>query len=204
MKRFLLVGLGIIFFMASLFLTGCYKKEPPMPERLKWVLIPAADADAELEVYRPIADYLETQIGMPIDLVVSSDYTTAIVSLKNGDAHLARLAPFSTALASTLMDVDPIVRGVQKGTGKAAYVALIVVKADSGIENLEGLKGKVFAYTDEVSTSGYLVPRAYFIENGIDPETYFSKTYLSGGHDASLLAVKNNKYRSFKYEKETI
>jgi phosphonate transport system substrate-binding protein len=50
--------------------------------------------------------------------------------------------------------------------------------------------GRVFAFNDRSSTSGYLVPSMFFMrELGIDPDKHFSKVVFSGS--ASILAVAN-------------
>jgi phosphonate transport system substrate-binding protein len=49
---------------------------------------------------------------------------------------------------------------------------------------------------DPNSTSGYLVPSAFFLmEMGVDPKKHFSKLTFSGSHEASILAVANKKGR---------
>jgi phosphonate transport system substrate-binding protein len=58
----------------------------------------------------------------------------------------------------------------------------------------EDMAGKTFAFNDPNSTSGYLVPSAFFMmEMGVDPKKYFSKVTFSGSHEASILAVANKK-----------
>jgi phosphonate transport system substrate-binding protein len=60
--------------------------------------------------------------------------------------------------------------------GKPTYHALVVTRPDSGINKLEDLKGKSFAFGDKGSTSGYLIPTHQFMKMGIaDPEKYFGK-----------------------------
>lgn len=58
----------------------------------------------------------------------------------------------------------------------------------------EDMGGKTFAFNDPNSTSGYLVPSAFFMtEMGMDPKKFFSKVTFSGSHEASILAVANKK-----------
>ena len=66
--------------------------------------------------------------------------------------------------------------------------------ADSDIFSPEDTAGKTFAFNDPNSTSGYLVPSAFFMmEMGIDPQKHFAKVIFSGSHEASILAVANKK-----------
>ncbi len=56
------------------------------------------------------------------------------------------------------------------------------------------MAGKTFAFNDPNSTSGYLVPSAFFMmELGVDPRKHFSKVTFSGSHEASILAVAGKK-----------
>ena len=66
--------------------------------------------------------------------------------------------------------------------------------ADSDIFSPEDMAGKTFAFNDPNSTSGYLVPSAFFMmEMGADPKKLFSKVTFSGSHEASILAVAAKK-----------
>ncbi len=58
----------------------------------------------------------------------------------------------------------------------------------------EDTGGRTFAFNDPNSTSGYLVPSAFFLmEMGVDPQKHFSKVSFSGSHEASILAVAHKK-----------
>ena len=73
------------------------------------------------------------------------------------------------------------------------YYAAIITRADSGIEKLDDLRGKTFAFGDALSTTGNVFPRKMFKEHGIEPVRDFRQILYSGGHDATVLAVLNGK-----------
>jgi phosphonate transport system substrate-binding protein len=158
---------------------------------LKWGLIPADDATEMLRQYQPVVDYLEEQLGLEIDLQVTTDYTAAILAMKNKHIDVAWFGPFSYILAADEAGAEAIVNGVRRDTGKSTYRTIFVTRMDSGIETLEDLKGHTFAFVDPASTSGNLIPRAVLMENGIDPETDFSTWFYAGTHNAVELAVQN-------------
>jgi len=64
------------------------------------------------------------------------------------------------------------------------------VKADSGIKDINGLKGKKFAFVDTALGLGLRLPDAR-VKNktGQDPKTFFSSTIFAGGHPQAALAV---------------
>ncbi len=70
----------------------------------------------------------------------------------------------------------------------------IMVHKDSGIKNIQDMKGKSLAFVEKATTAGYLFPMAYFKENGIeDIDKYFSEYYFTGSHDAAIHALLNKK-----------
>ena len=94
-------------------------------------------------------------------------------SLANGETDIALLGPWGYVLANH--EAGAQVVGTILYDGKPEYFALIITHPNSGINKPEDLKGKTFAFGDKGSTSGYLIPLHYFMGQGIDPETYFSK-----------------------------
>jgi phosphonate transport system substrate-binding protein len=71
-----------------------------------------------------------------------------------------------------------------------SYESQIIVRTDSGISDINGLKGKKFAFVDPLSASGYVYP-TLTIKNktGQEPKTFFSSTIFAGGHPQAALAV---------------
>src|SRR5262249_7039584 len=54
---------------------------------------------------------------------------------------------------------------------------------------LDGLRSYSISFADLGSTSGYLVPTAFFRAQGIDPKTYFTKYHEGATHAANETAV---------------
>src|SRR5258708_17935699 len=75
--------------------------------------------------------------------------------------------------------------------GSKTYRSQIVVRADSGINSIEQLRGKKFAFVDPASASGFLFPNALLAGMGLDYKTFFSDTIFAGGHDKVIIAVYN-------------
>lgn len=180
---FLLVGLLLIGIGSA----SCTEKE----ESLKMVIIPGEDVSIELKRMEPMVDYLAQEIGVPVEVVVTTDYSAAITSLKIGDCDMARLGPFSYILATTQTKCEPLVRAFKKKSMSDSYHSIIITRPDTGIQNLEDIRDRTFAFVDVASASGYLVPMAMFTNAGIDPEKDFERVFFAGSHDAVWLAVKD-------------
>lgn len=58
-----------------------------------------------------------------------------------------------------------------------------------GIERIEQLKGRVFAYSDPDSNSGFLYPTYRFFKLGIRPRRFFRKTFFTWAHRNTIDAV---------------
>ena len=146
-----------------------------------------------LRSYEPIKEYLSEQLGIPVEIQVTSDYTAAIEAMRAEHIDMAWFGPFSYIIAANVADAEAIANGVRRSDGKSDYHSVIIVNADSGIETLADLKGASFAFVDPASTSGNLIPRKMLIDNGIDPDNDFSTSYFAGTHNAVQYAIANGK-----------
>jgi len=90
-------------------------------------------------------------------------------------------------LAKKDVDITPLARGKVGGT--VENFTYIVTRKDSGLDSVEKLKGKTFAFGDVASTSGHLIPHQSLLKMGIDPKKDFSKLTYTGAHDKTALAV---------------
>ena len=171
--------------------TGSVVKEVEEITSLKMGLIPADDAEEMLKNYEPIRTYLEEEMGMPVEILVTTDYSAAIEAMRAGHIDMAWFGPFSYVIASNIAEAQAIVNGVKSSTGSSTYKSVIVVNVESGIETLEDLKGEKFAFVDPASTSGNLIPRKMLLENGIDPDEDFEEIIYSGTHNAVQYAIAN-------------
>jgi phosphonate transport system substrate-binding protein len=155
--------------------------------------IPAEDARAMVRQSQPIADKLSEAIGMKVKLFVGSDYNATIEALRAKHIDAALLGPFSYVLATTQADVEAFAITVTAKTMQPGYHAIIITQKDSPINSLQDIKGHTFAFVDPGSTSGYMVPSAFFVRENIVPESDFKQVMYSGGHDASIVAVAEGK-----------
>jgi len=153
--------------------------------------VPAEDAQQVMQNAQPLVDILRKELGMEIEPFVATDYTGIVEALRVHKLDVAFLAPASYVLAKNEADIKVILKSERKGI--PFYYAAIITRADSGIKNLEDLRGKSFAFGDTLSTTGHVFPRKMLKERGIDPTRDLKQILYSGGHDATVLAVLNGK-----------
>lgn len=140
-----------------------------------------------------IASALATATGLRWKVTVPTSYAAEIESVCAGQTDIAAIAPLQMTLLLDKACGTPILASLRKDdTGQLAttYKSQILVRADSGITDLNGLKGKKFSFVDPISASGYLFP-TLLVKNktGQDPKAFFGSTIFAGSHDKSVLAV---------------
>jgi phosphonate transport system substrate-binding protein len=64
------------------------------------------------------------------------------------------------------------------------------------IKSLADLKGKDVSFGSQSSTSGHLMPRAFLLQNGLNPDKDFKRVAYSGAHDATIAAVASGKVQA--------
>jgi len=108
-----------------------------------------------------MASALATATGLAFKVTIPTSYAAQIEAMCAGQADLAAIAPLQMTLLLDKNCGTPILGALRKDdTGALAttYKSQILVRSDSGITDLNGLKGKKFAFVDPISASGYLFP----------------------------------------------
>ena len=181
-----------VFALAlALLVIGACGKSSPSSKVLRVGFSPAEDAQQVIRNAQPLVELLQKKLGMEVQPFVATDYTGVVEALRVGKLDIAFLTPASYVLAKNEANVRVALKSERKGS--PFYYAAIITRTDSGINSLEDLRGKVFAFGDPVSTSANVFPRKLFHDNGIDPVRDFKNILYAGGHDAIVLAVLNRK-----------
>ncbi|MFV1941493.1 putative selenate ABC transporter substrate-binding protein [Pseudomonas luteola] len=141
-----------------------------------------------LRKFKPLGEYLEKQIGMPVTFVPVSDYAGVVEALASDRLDMAWLGGFTFVQAQLKAPMNPLVQREedQKFTSK-------FITADPNVKSVQDLKGKTFAFGSISSTSGSLMPRYFMQQEGVVPEQFFSRVAYSGAHDATAAWVQAGK-----------
>ena len=132
------------------------------------------DKEKNDATYRPLADHLARQLGRKVELRTVDSWEGLALSLANGETDIALMGPWGYVLANHQAGAQAVATILYDG--KPEYFAIIITHPKSGIQRLEDLKGRSFAFGDKGSTSGYLIPFHQFQRMGVDPDKYFSRT----------------------------
>lgn len=186
-QKWLLLGFLLLLPLGAL---TCSKAEEQR-HVLRVGFVPAENAQQVALNAQPIVLILQKELGLEIQSFVATDYTGVVEALRANKLDIAFLTPASYVLAKVEAHVKVVLKSHRRG--RPYYYAAIITHVDSGIETLEDLRDKTFAFGDPLSTSGHIFPRKMFEEKGINPVKDFKKVIFSGGHDATVLAVLNRK-----------
>ena len=154
----------------SLFAATTFAAEPPLK---LGVGLFQPDREKNDATYRPLAEYLSAKLKRPVELRTVDSWEGLAKSLANGETDLALMGPWGYVLANHQAGAQVISTILYDG--KPEYFAIMVTHPNSGINSPADLKGRTFAFGDKGSTSGYLIPLHYLMQQGITPEKYFSK-----------------------------
>ena len=138
---------------------------------------------------------LEKATSLSWKVTAMSSYSAQVEAMGAGQVDVGFFAPLQMTLLLSKDYGTPVLAALRKddtGQLSTTYKSQILVRADSGINDLNGLKGKKFAFVDTLSASGYVFP-TLTIKNktGQEPKTFFSSTTFAGSHPAAALAVYN-------------
>ncbi len=139
------------------------------------------------ENYTPILEEVARKIGCQARVIIVSDYDSLGRSLLNGTIDVGWFSPFAYVSAKNKGNITPLVTTVVNKN--ASYIGYIIARKDKGFTSLDDLRSKRFAFVDKQSASGYVYPRAMLLQQGKDPDHYFSETVFLGSHNRVIDGV---------------
>jgi phosphonate transport system substrate-binding protein len=162
-----------------------------IPAALRMSAIPDENPTELLRIYTPFAEYLQREIGIPVQFTPVVDYAATVEGMSaskldlvwfGGLTHVqARIRTKNTAYAIAMREED------------LQFKSVFITNPQANIKSLPELKGKTFAFGSAGSTSGHTMPRYFLLKAGIVPEQDFSKFSYSGAHDATALWVQSGR-----------
>lgn len=184
-RRYFMVGAATLIFATSA-AAADWKSQYP---ELTFAVVPAENASGVSDRYAAFMDYLSKKLGAPVKLRVANDYAAVIEGQRAGNIQIAYYGPASYSKAYlTGVKTEPFVT-TRNNDGAIGYYSVIYVKADSPYKDIHDLKGKTIGFVDPNSTSGYNAPRFYLHKAGIDVDSFFGKSIITGSHENAIIAL---------------
>ena len=166
----------------------------PSLTRLKIAILPSVSSEQQKQRIQRLDEYLEQRLGISVEIQLTPSYAETVDLLVEEKVQMAYLGPLTYIQAKERNpNLEPIVAHIEKRTGRPWYSSVIIVNKNSGIETIEDLVGARFGFVSPSSTSGFLMPTSYLIENGINPPEDFTVIEYAGGHDKNATALITGK-----------
>jgi len=148
-----------------------------------------------------LARFLSEEIGIPVRYEIPLQYSASVQALVSRKADLAYVSAIPYILArheggAELLAVEE--RDDIEGRGRTDYDSVLVVRADSPLQDFEALAAQSadlrISFTSTQSTSGYVMPYRRFVQAGIlesrqDPREAFRSVVFAGSYDAAVREV---------------
>ncbi|HEV3412874.1 MAG TPA: phosphate/phosphite/phosphonate ABC transporter substrate-binding protein [Puia sp.] len=190
----------LLVLLTLLSVSGCKNKRALDAGGNPTTLLVGAYAGDDPGAFTPIRDevrkYLQKKLGIPVEFVTTTDYTSVIEAIVSKKVHMAYLSPFGYVLATRQTPLVPMVIMGSGGTPRV-YQSIIITRSGNGINSMEDVRSRsknlTLCFADPASTSGHLIPRAYLTSIGLNPDSAFKQVLFAGTHMASILSVKAGK-----------
>jgi phosphonate transport system substrate-binding protein len=150
-------------------------------------------SESGVAVYRHLTRYLTHRTGLPIEFITGLAYGTINSMLEEGALDCGFICGLPYVLlhdrprpAARLL-AAPIMKAARY-QGQPKYYADLIVRQDSPYQTLQELKGRTYVYNDELSNSGYNMPRHRLLQLGLT-KGFFGRLVRSGSHEESIRMV---------------
>lgn len=176
----MMIRKSILLFTFLWLVAGCGQttslKTPesaaPTLEGAVLVIGDISDEPAEtIKGTQPLADYLAAQLSdagiRASEVKIAPDLATMSAWIEAGKVDLYFDSPYPILVISDETGAEPILRRLKYGVSE--YHSVFFTQADSELESLDDLEGQMVAFEESFSTSGFMLPLSYLIEQGKRP-----------------------------------
>ncbi|MEL6938850.1 MAG: putative selenate ABC transporter substrate-binding protein [Cyanobacteria bacterium J06598_1] len=159
--------------------------------------IPDQDPEKLQRLYGILAEYLSTELGVPVTYQPVTDYTAAVTAFKVGDFDLVWFGGLTGVQARLQV---PEAEAIAQRDIDAEFHSIFIANSQTDLaplsdgSELTSLKGKTIAFGSESSTSGRLMPQHFLSEAGVSLSDFKGEPGFSGSHDATLKLVESGSY----------
>ncbi len=162
---------------------------PPSVAKLRFSVAAMQSPQDTFSGYSRLLELLGRRIGTEVELVQRRTYAEVNELLAAGQLDAALLCTGGYFDLERRFPKTVEILAVPTVKGAMTYHAYLIVPAASRARSLADLRGKRFAYTDDLSLTGhrYVVHRLQATRQ--DPGSYFSNVQFTHSHDRSIEAV---------------
>ena len=159
----------------------------PAQAAVRIAVAPVISHRENFRFYAPMMDYLAQRLDRPVEFLQRPTYSEINDLLRYDLADLAFVCTRAYVQGQKEFGMQFLV--APQVMGKVTYHSLLIVPADSEARSLADLRGKRFAFSDPLSSSGWLYPTYLLALKGERQKTFFKSTIFTHSHDNTIRAV---------------
>ncbi len=159
--------------------------EQATPVRI--AVAPMISPEETVAAYQDLMHYLSARLRRPVQMKQRRTYQEVNDLLGTGQLEAAILCSGTYVHARRQYGVELL--AVPVVNGSPTYRSYVIAREDGRVGSFEELRGRRFAFTDPLSTTGYLYPVYHLLIQGLKPRAFFAKTLFTYSHDNSIEAV---------------
>ncbi len=159
----------------------------PTPKATKAIVLGDISSNPQKKIrrFQLLADYLAANLSQ-FDIgtgkvKIAPDMETMIQWFKSGEVDIYFDSPYPAMIVGDASGAQPLLRRWKRGD--AEYHTVIFSMTDRGFTSLSDLKGKIIAFDDNRSTTGYMLPLVALLDAGLNPIEKESATAGVGADD---------------------
>lgn len=189
-KNSILTYLSALLFITIL--TACTNKAElgSRANPIRLYFTPSVDADTIATNSNMFVRFLEKETGLYFRTAIPTNYVAVVEAFGSGRADVGVMNSFGYLMANDRFGAQAKLRVIRHG--RDYYQGQIIVRKDSGINELSDLQGASFAFTDASSTSGYMFPLKILKENNVG----LGNTVFAYKHDNVVTMVYQGQVRA--------
>jgi len=193
---YLIVSIFLIFslaFLSAQRLEASNKNHGSSKSPIRIAMTAAFVSESGIDVYKDISNYIADNLNQEVNFVSGFSYKTVNEMIDQNVVDLAFVCGLPYILKRdinhpTIQLLAAPVMQAQRYKDKPIYYSDIIVHKDSPYKNFNDLANTIFVYNDEISNSGYNMPRAHLISKK-KTNGYFKKILRSGSHEESIRMI---------------
>ncbi len=152
--------------------------------------------------YQPLADYLKEFLGKEVEVRVGRDYGEHIAHIGKDKVDIAYLGPATYLRMVEKYGKKPLLARLAVN-GEPVFHGYLVTHSNSGVTDIQSLRGKRFAFGDPESTMSHLVPRYMLLEAGVDVGDLADYQFL-GSHKNVAMGVLSGAFDAGAVKEEVM
>lgn len=163
-------------------------------DKLRFVTGPFRATEAETRAqWGPLVKYLGEQLGVETELTITDNWAKVGAAMAKDEYDVAWQGGAGRYVVSRSQGAGPAIATV-KVAGSPVYHTLFLARPDLPVNDFpRDAKGMTLSFTHENSTTGWLVPYAWLVSQGIDPKTYFNYSAVNQ-HADNVIGIAKGSY----------